>query len=131
MDHIQSRENVEIDLESGGTTSDEDGSNSHDLTGETSTKDLYKAGSGFRVVHLCNGSFVKEISELAIWKRRRTERIKALKKIKKESGSSSKMNILATVITILFFLVIIFQVLAGILNSKILCDSRCSPFYLE
>ncbi|XP_055816573.1 uncharacterized protein LOC129886074 isoform X1 [Solanum dulcamara] len=181
MDHIQLRESdFEIDLESGGTTSDEDGRNNRDLTGETSNKELYKVGSGFRGVQSCNGSvrnqdgsntynkmlsaddlsvrcteiwsnkvreemeklgdnkmdiektrkpkppkpprppkgpsldasdakFVKEISELAIWKRRRTERIKALKKIKKESGSSSRMNILATVITIIFFLIIIFQ----------------------
>lgn len=187
MDHIQSRESdFEIDLESGGTTSDEDYvSNNRDVAGETSNKELYKAGSGFRGVQSCNGSvrnqdaynkmlsadelsvrcteiwsnkvreemgklgdnkmdikktrkpkppkpprppkgpsldasdvkFVKEISELAIWKRKRTERIKALKKIKKESGSSSsKMNILATVITILFFLVIIFQ---GVLGSRV------------
>ncbi|XP_059313318.1 uncharacterized protein LOC132064380 isoform X2 [Lycium ferocissimum] len=188
MDHIQSRESdFEIDLESGGTTSDEDGSNNYDLTGEISNKELYKAGSGLRGVRLSNGSvrsqdgsntynkkfsadelsvrcteiwsnkvrkemenlrdnkmdidktkkpkppkpprppkgpsldasdvkFAKEISELAIWKRRRTERIKALKKVKKESGSSSKMNILATVITILFFLVIIFQ---GVLGTRV------------
>ncbi|KAJ8572784.1 hypothetical protein K7X08_009295 [Anisodus acutangulus] len=188
MDHIQSREtDFGIDLESGGTTSDEDGSSIHDLTGEISNKELYNAGNGFRGVQLSNGSarnqdgsniynkkfsadelsvrcteilskkfveemenlrdnkmenkktrkpkppkpprppkgpsldasdakFVKEISEIAIWKRRRTERLKALKKIKKESGSSSKMNILATVITILFFLVIIFQ---GVLGSRV------------
>lgn len=187
MDHIESRgSDFEIDLESGGTTSDEDYvSNNRDVAGETSNKELYKAGSGFRGVQSCNGSvrnqdtynkmlsadelsvrcteiwsnkvreemgklgdnkmdikktrkpkppkpprppkgpsldasdvkFVKEISELAIWKRKRTERIKALKKIKKESGSSSsKMNILATVITILFFLIIIFQ---GVLGSRV------------
>ncbi|XP_049403516.1 uncharacterized protein LOC125867129 [Solanum stenotomum] len=189
MDHIQSRESdFEVDLESGGTTSDEDGNYNYDLTGEISNKESYKAGSGFRGVQSCNGSvrnqdgsstynkilsadelssvrrteiwsnkvkeemenlgdkkmniektrkpkppkpprppkgpsldasdakFVKEISELAIWKRRRTERMKALKKIKKESGSSSRMNILATVITILFFLIIIFQ---GVLGSRV------------
>lgn len=48
MDHIQSRESdLEIDLESGGTTSEEDGSNNQDLTEEASNKELYKAGSGF------------------------------------------------------------------------------------
>lgn len=188
MDHIQSRgSDFELDLESGGTTSDEDGSYNHDLTGEVSNKELYKAGSGFRGVQLCDGSvrnqdgsnycnkmssagelsvkcteiwskkvsqevknlgdnkmdikktrkpkppkpprppkgpslhasdvnFVKEISEVAMWKRRRTERIKALNKIKKESGSSSKINILAMVITVLFFLIVIFQ---GILGSRV------------
>ncbi|OIT30662.1 PREDICTED: uncharacterized protein LOC109209681 isoform X1 [Nicotiana attenuata] len=181
MDHIQSRESdLEIDLESGGTTSEEEGSNNRYLTEEASNKELYKAGSGFRGVQPSHGfarkqdgsnsykkvlsadelsvrcteiwsnkvreemensrddkmdiertrkpkppkpprppkgpsldaadiKFVKEISEIAIWKRRRTERIKALKKIKKESASPSKMNILATVITVLFFLIIIFQ----------------------
>ncbi|CAN4108924.1 unnamed protein product [Withania somnifera] len=189
MDHIQSTESYfEIDLESGGNTSDEDYvSNNRDQAGETSNIELYKAGSGICGVQSCNGSvrnqdgpntnnemlnadelsvsctkiwsnkvkeemeklgdnkmdikktrkpkppkpprppkgpsldasdvkLVKEISELAIWKRRRTERIKALKKTKKESGSSSKMNILATVITILFFLVIIFQGMLHILR---------------
>ncbi|CAN4110944.1 unnamed protein product [Withania somnifera] len=189
MDHIQSRESdFEIDLESGGTTSDEDYvSNNRDLAGETSNKELYKTGSGIRGVLLCNGyvrnqdgsntynkmlnadeisvrcteiwsnkvreemekpwdnkmdtkktrkpkppkpprppkgpsldasdvKLVKEISELAIWKRRRTERVNALKKVTKESGSSSKMNILATMITILFFLVITFQGMLHILR---------------
>ncbi|KAF3670582.1 hypothetical protein FXO37_08482 [Capsicum annuum] len=57
MDHIPSRESdFEIDLESGGTTSDEDyGSSNNDLTGETSNKELYKVGSGFRGVQSCKG----------------------------------------------------------------------------
>ncbi|KAH0783107.1 hypothetical protein KY290_002705 [Solanum tuberosum] len=207
MDHIQSRESdFEVDLESGGTTSDEDGSYNYDLTGEISNKESYKAGSGFRGVQSCNGSvrnqdgsstynkilsadelssvrrteiwsnkvkeemenlgdkkmniektrkpkppkpprppkgpsldasdakFVKEISELAIWKRRRTERMNALKKIKKESGSSSRMNILATVITILFFLIIIFQGtlhILGYLNFYFVSSIDSMNFFIK
>ncbi|KAJ4825098.1 hypothetical protein Tsubulata_016810 [Turnera subulata] len=56
-------------------------------------------------------SIVREISELARLKHARNERLKALRKkrAEKASSASSSTNILAMVITILFFLVIIFQ----------------------
>lgn len=52
---------------------------------------------------------IKEISELAMLKRARTERMKALKKMKAAKSSPKGSSIFAMVMTILFFLVIIFQ----------------------
>nr|DAD38312.1 TPA_asm: hypothetical protein HUJ06_008953 [Nelumbo nucifera] len=53
---------------------------------------------------------VKEISELAMLKRARVERMKALKRMKAAKASSSNSNLYAMIITILFCLVILFQV---------------------
>lgn len=52
---------------------------------------------------------VREISELAMLKRTRIERMKALKRLKADKARSSSNNIYAMVITILFFVIIIFQ----------------------
>ncbi|KAJ8749393.1 hypothetical protein K2173_018884 [Erythroxylum novogranatense] len=53
--------------------------------------------------------FIKELSELSMQKYARIERMKALKKMKATKASSSGSNLLATLFTLLFFLVIIFQ----------------------
>ncbi|KAL4296673.1 hypothetical protein GQ457_12G005290 [Hibiscus cannabinus] len=53
---------------------------------------------------------IKEITELARLKRARIERIKALKKMKAAEGTTSHgNNVLATVFTVIFCIVIIFQ----------------------
>lgn len=51
---------------------------------------------------------LKEISEVKL-NRRRIERSRTLKKVKKEQGSSLKTNILASLVTVAFVLVIIFE----------------------
>lgn len=67
---------------------------------------------------------VKEISELAMKKRVRIERMKALKKMKaansssSSSSSSSGSSLTAMVVTILFFLIIIFQGIFSQTNSS-------------
>lgn len=54
--------------------------------------------------------FVREISELAMRRRARIERIKELKKKKAVKGSSTgNSSISAMIITLLFFIVIVFQ----------------------
>lgn len=53
--------------------------------------------------------FVKEIAELAVKKRATVERIKALKKMKAEKTSSFNSSLPALFITLLFFVVIVFQ----------------------
>lgn len=62
---------------------------------------------------------LKEISELNL-KRRRMERSLKMKKIKKEKTSSLSTNLFACLVTIVFFLVIIFQ-------GKINCYSNVCP----
>ncbi|KAE8670355.1 putative Plant invertase/pectin methylesterase inhibitor superfamily protein [Hibiscus syriacus] len=53
---------------------------------------------------------IKEIAELARLKRARIERIKALKKMKAAEGTTSHgNNVLATVFTVIFCIVVIFQ----------------------
>lgn len=52
---------------------------------------------------------IKEISDLAMLKRARVERMKALKKMKAAKTSTSNSNLYATLITVLFCLVIVFQ----------------------
>ncbi|KAK6941113.1 hypothetical protein RJ641_030644 [Dillenia turbinata] len=52
---------------------------------------------------------VREISELAMKKRARIERMKALKKMKAAKSSSSNSSLSAMIITVLFFLIILFQ----------------------
>ncbi|XP_027107975.1 uncharacterized protein [Coffea arabica] len=52
---------------------------------------------------------IKEISELAILKRKRTERRKALQKMRKEKTYSKSSSLFAMVVTALFIFVIIFQ----------------------
>ncbi|KAK9292978.1 hypothetical protein L1049_020960 [Liquidambar formosana] len=52
---------------------------------------------------------VREISELAMLKRARVERMKALKKMRAHKASSSTSNLFAMIITILFIFVIIYQ----------------------
>ncbi|KAK6937250.1 hypothetical protein RJ641_030758 [Dillenia turbinata] len=53
--------------------------------------------------------FVREMSELAMKKRARIERMKALKKMKAAKSSSSDGSLSAMIITVLFFLIILFQ----------------------
>lgn len=52
---------------------------------------------------------VKELSELAARKRARIERIKAFKKMKDAKRPSPSSSVTAMVITVLFFLIIVFQ----------------------
>ncbi|XP_058000869.1 uncharacterized protein LOC110672973 isoform X2 [Hevea brasiliensis] len=76
---------------------------------------------------------IKEITELAMLKRARVERIRALKKMKAaKASSSSNSYVFAMVFTILFCLVIIFQVSLRFSrircsnsNSESLCLSLC------
>ncbi|XVF31478.1 hypothetical protein REPUB_Repub16aG0149600 [Reevesia pubescens] len=65
--------------------------------------------------------FVKQISELSRLRRARYERIKALKKMRADKTSSSKSNVPAMIVTILFISIIIFQDLwqAGIGSKKV------------
>ncbi|XP_050219990.1 uncharacterized protein LOC126670331 [Mercurialis annua] len=56
---------------------------------------------------------IKEITELAMLKRARVERMKALKKMKAAKGSSPNSNVFAMVFTVLFCLVIAFQVMSS------------------
>ncbi|XP_062174388.1 uncharacterized protein LOC133879700 [Alnus glutinosa] len=62
---------------------------------------------------------IKEISELAMLKRARVERMKALKKMKAAKSSPKGSSIFAMVMTILFFLVIIFQGMSSRRNSPV------------
>ncbi|XP_065853558.1 uncharacterized protein [Euphorbia lathyris] len=59
---------------------------------------------------------LREMTELAKLKRARVQRIKALKKKRKENASSLSINILPMLVTIVFFIVIIFQ---GLLSSRV------------
>lgn len=59
---------------------------------------------------------VKELSELAARKRARMERIKAYRKMKDTKRSSSGSSVTAMVITVIFFLIIVFQ---GYMSSHI------------
>jgi hypothetical protein len=52
---------------------------------------------------------MKEITELAMRKRARIERLKALKKMRAAKASSSSSSLSAMFITIIFFLIIIYQ----------------------
>ncbi|CAO2818682.1 unnamed protein product [Amaranthus hypochondriacus] len=52
---------------------------------------------------------VKELSELAARKRARIERIKAFRKMKEAKRPASGSSVTALVITVLFFLIIVFQ----------------------
>jgi hypothetical protein len=52
---------------------------------------------------------IKEITELAMRKRARIERLKALKKMRAAKASSSSSSLSAMFITIIFFLIIIYQ----------------------
>ncbi|KAJ7980418.1 Transmembrane protein [Quillaja saponaria] len=58
---------------------------------------------------VANQKLIREISELAMLKRARIERMKAIKKMKAGKTSSSCSNIFPMVFTILFCLVITFQ----------------------
>ncbi|KAG6581310.1 hypothetical protein SDJN03_21312, partial [Cucurbita argyrosperma subsp. sororia] len=63
--------------------------------------------------------FVKEIAELAVKKRATVERIKALKKMKAEKTSSSNSSLPALFITLLFFVIIIFQGMSAIGSVRV------------
>ncbi|KAJ8771827.1 hypothetical protein K2173_027004 [Erythroxylum novogranatense] len=76
---------------------------------------------------------VREMSELAKLKHARIERMRALKKRRTDKASSSNSNVLAMVITILFFCIIIFQGNVELLARVTIQDfqPRChvySPF---
>lgn len=62
---------------------------------------------------------IKEISELAMMKRARVERMRTLKKMKAAKASPSNSNLYATVITVLFCLVIVFQGLFSRSSSRV------------
>lgn len=192
---------LEVDLENGGTTSEEDGNNDLVLSDRQSKKSLKRLASGFFIysesvkdeysINSCNNfakfgkvaaenielltdnssggeecrehvavfdkkhardkpqktnskrppkpprppkgltldageqKLVKELTELAMKKRARTERIKALKKTRAAKPSSSNGNLSAMVITVIFFLVIIFQGIFSRSNSSMI--SQDSP----
>ncbi|KAK8622511.1 hypothetical protein V6N13_117421 [Hibiscus sabdariffa] len=71
---------------------------------------------------------IREIAEFARLKRARIERMKALKKLKatKPPSSSSSCNMFATVFTVIFCLVILFQGNKQIFGLPII-DARLSP----
>jgi hypothetical protein len=52
---------------------------------------------------------IRELSERALLKRARIERMKALRKMRNAKSSSNSSSILALIFTIIFFIVIIFQ----------------------
>lgn len=58
---------------------------------------------------------VREFSKLAALKRKRVEKLKNLRKMKTEKGSSFRCNLFATFVTVLFCFVIISQ---GLLGSR-------------
>lgn len=60
---------------------------------------------------------IRELAEMAKLKRARMERMKALKKMKEARTSSSKNQLFATLFTILFCLVILFQGISSRSNS--------------
>ncbi|KAI6674524.1 hypothetical protein NL676_002430 [Syzygium grande] len=62
-------------------------------------------------LHAADQKFVKDIAEVATRKRTRIERIKALRKNKaaNASASSSSSSLTAMIITLLFFVIIVFQ----------------------
>lgn len=62
---------------------------------------------------------IKEISELAMLKRARIERMKTLKKMKAAKSSHKGSSMVATVMTILFCLVIIFQGMSSGKSSQV------------
>ncbi|KAL9239774.1 hypothetical protein vseg_014063 [Gypsophila vaccaria] len=61
---------------------------------------------------------VKELSEMASRKRARIERMKALRKMKETKRNTSNSNLSALVITVMFFVVIIFQGVLSGSNAK-------------
>ncbi|KAL3638198.1 hypothetical protein CASFOL_017569 [Castilleja foliolosa] len=66
---------------------------------------------------------LKEISALNV-RRKRNERRRALRKIRKEKGSSlNSSNLFACLVTIVFFLVILFQACSGFTNLMPTCTS--------
>lgn len=68
---------------------------------------------------------VRELTELAARKRARTERVKALRKMKEAKRQSSSSSLIALIITIFFFLVILFQ---GIVSqNKVSGEFQGSP----
>ncbi|KAK3023322.1 hypothetical protein RJ639_043509 [Escallonia herrerae] len=73
---------------------------------------------------------VKEISELTMMKRQRTARMKALKKVKAEKKKSSLSNVFAMIVTVLFCLVIIFQVRRDGGNRPIIRGSVAKVFWV-
>ncbi|XP_051144060.1 uncharacterized protein LOC127260383 [Andrographis paniculata] len=66
-------------------------------------------------LHASDMMLLKEISELNL-KRKRLERIRTLKKTKEKGSSSLSSNLIACFVTLIFFLVIIFQ---GFLGSRV------------
>lgn len=60
---------------------------------------------------------IRELHELAKLKRARIERMKALKKAKEAKASSSKNHLFATLLTVLFGLVLLFQGISSRTNS--------------
>lgn len=62
---------------------------------------------------------IKELHELAKLKRARIERMKALKKAKEAKATSSKNHLFATLLTILFCLVLLFQGISSRTNRAV------------
>ncbi|XP_038903260.1 uncharacterized protein LOC120089897 [Benincasa hispida] len=71
--------------------------------------------------------FVKEMTELAVKKRATVERIKALKKMKAEKASSFNSSLPALFITLLFFVVIIFQGMSAKGSTMVLMSDSPAP----
>ncbi|XVF72772.1 hypothetical protein PTKIN_Ptkin12aG0147600 [Pterospermum kingtungense] len=70
---------------------------------------------------------VREIAELAMRKRARMKRIKAMKKMKAAKASSSSSSISAMVITVLFFLVILFQGICSRHSASVMLEGSPAP----
>nr|VDD46126.1 unnamed protein product [Brassica oleracea] len=68
---------------------------------------------------------IREIAELAMLKRARVERMRALKKSREAKAASSSLgNVFATILTAIFFFVLVFQGL----SPRAAASSRESPF---
>ncbi|KAL8153623.1 hypothetical protein V2J09_011383 [Rumex salicifolius] len=67
---------------------------------------------------------IRELAEMAKLKRARMERMRALKKMKDARTSSSKNQLFATLFTVLFFLVILFQGINLPMDENYPCSAK-------
>ncbi|KAL9233225.1 hypothetical protein vseg_008249 [Gypsophila vaccaria] len=72
---------------------------------------------------------IRELHEIARLKRARVERMKALKKAKETKAGSSKNQLFATLLTVLFCLVLLLQGISS--RSSVTTSTRGSPFSSE
>ncbi|KAM7278733.1 hypothetical protein ACFE04_005867 [Oxalis oulophora] len=75
---------------------------------------------------------IREIKQMAMLKRARIERLRALKKMKstkQSSSSSSSSNVIGSLLTVIFFIVILLQGMSS--RSTTQSSSQGSPFTLQ